>query len=255
MKIPHPLGFLLVSGLLLPAAASRAIDGNATPPPPEGGDDQTYYESVLGESSLEELESPGGGLPAALELIEAPGTVSYTQVSSDPDSLDWEVSVEVAERDHERVDAVYALVVALPLPVTPQGRAGFRPLQFGIGAREGTPANSVAFVYGGEKVVLKRNVGLERTWLPALAGAAGGLPDLSGTGYAFTLWDAVVRYDAGHGPRVQGHGTLRYTTDVDVSAPDADDPRFGAYVITWIPTLDPSIPPFTIRLDVQAPSE
>ena len=36
-------------------------------------------------------------------------------------------------------------------------------------------------------------------------------------------------------------------------APDPEDERNAAYVITWIPTLDPSVPPFTIRLDVRPP--
>jgi hypothetical protein len=255
MKISFRLHFLFASLLALSgSAASFAIDG-AGAPPPSGGASQSYYESVVGTAALEDLEASGGGLPSALEVMDAAGSVTYTAVSSDPTRIVWELSVDVAERDHERVDAVYDLVVALPLPVTPQGRAGFRPLHFGIGAREGTRANSVAFVYGGEKIVLKRNVGLERTWLAGLVGSSGGLPDLSGSGYAYTLWDAVVRYDSGHGPKVQGHGTLQYTTEVDVTPPDPNDARFAAYVITWIPTLDPSIPPFTIRLDVQEAAE
>jgi hypothetical protein len=36
-------------------------------------------------------------------------------------------------------------------------------------------------------------------------------------------------------------------------APDPEDERNAAYVITWIPTLDSSVPPFTIRLDVRPP--
>lgn len=251
MILRHVRLLALATSLALAGASPvLAVDGIGSAPPP--AQSETYYESVVGTGSLEDLETADGGLPAALEIIDADGTVAYTELSSDPDEIEWQLLVEVAERDHERVDAVYDLVVALPLPVTAQGKAGFKPSQFGIGAREGGPANSVAFVYGGNKVVLKRNVGLERTWLPDLSGAPDGLPDLAGTGYAFTLWDAVVRYDPGHGPRVQGHGTLRYTSDPGVVAPDPADSRFAAYVITWIPMLDPTIKPFTIRLDVGA---
>jgi hypothetical protein len=259
MKIPRRLPFLLVLLLALSGSpAAFAIDGLSAPPSSESQSSQsspseTYYESVIGSGSLEDLESPGGGLPAEIAVVDAEGSVIYGEVSNGSE-IGWEVSVQVDERDHERVDAVYDLVLVLPLPINSQGKGIFRPRQFGIDVREGTPANSVAFVYGGEKLVLKRNVGLERTWLPDLVGS-GDVPDLSGTGYAFTLWDTVVRYDSGHGPRVQGHGTLQYTTDANVTAPDASDPRFAAYVITWIPTLDPSIPPFGIRVDVQAPAE
>jgi hypothetical protein len=35
-----------------------------------------------------------------------------------------------------------------------------------------------------------------------------------------------------------------------VGAPDALDERLKAYVVTWIPALDPSVPPYAVRLDV-----
>ena len=86
-------------------------------------------------------------------------------------------------------------------------------------------------------------------WLPLLSGAPSGLPDLSRTGYAWTLWDAIVRYDATAGATVQAYGTFRYSADPRVVAPDAENPENAAYVITWIPTLE-AVPPFAIRLDV-----
>jgi hypothetical protein len=162
--------------------------------------------------------------------------------------------MEVEERNHERVDAVYDLVLALPVPARYDGIAAFETRQWGIKAREGAPGASVALIYGGEKVTLKRNVALERAWLPTLQGSPDGLPDLSGTGYMFTLWDTVLRYDPGYGDRLQGLATFTYETGSEVLAPDPRDERNAAYVITWIPTLDPSVPPFTIRLDVRPPT-
>jgi hypothetical protein len=102
--------------------------------------------------------------------------------------------------------------------------------------------------------VLKRNVPLEQSWLPLLAGAPNGLPDLSRTGYAWTFWDAIVRYDASAGATVRAYGTFRYETDPGVAAPDPADPGNAAYVITWIPTLD-AVPPFAVRLDVVEASQ
>jgi hypothetical protein len=137
--------------------------------------------------------------------------------------------------------------------VDPSGGAAFQTSQIGLEAREGPPGDSVALVYGGEKVVLKRNVALERAWLPVLSGASEGLPDLAGTGYAFTLWDAVLRYDPGRGPTLQAHARLLYETPSGVFAPDPGDVRNAVFVISWIPTLDPSVPPFAIRIDVVEP--
>ena len=112
--------------------------------------------------------------------------------------------------------------------------------------------SSVPFIYSGEKVVLKRNRSLEKQLLPAITGPGyDQLPALDGTGYAYTLWDAIIRYDPQYGDTVQAFAQLRYTTDVDVPAPDPTDERLKAYVLTWLPALDPTIPPFAVRLDIQ----
>lgn len=251
--------------LLAGARAAHALDGYGIapppPPPPEGStsalaadastsaDASTYYEHALAERTLSATEAleaaSGGGLPGALYVVEAAGGVEYRDRS---DGL-WQVRVEVGERPHERVDAVYDLVLALALP------AGFRTSQWRIGVREGREGSSAAVVYAGEKVSLKRNAPLEASWLPRLVGATDGLPDLAGTGYAWTLWDTIVRYDASAGSTLQGFGTLDYAADGAVAAPDAADPRHAAYVITWLPTLDATVPPFTLRLDVIEPGE
>ena len=140
-------------------------------------------------------------------------------------------------------------MLALPLPV------GFRSSQWRIGVREGAARSSLPVVYAGEKLSLRRNAPLESSWLPLLVGAADGLPDLSRTGYAWTLWDTIVRYDASAGPMVQGFGTLSYTAEASLAGPDPSDPQNAAYVITWVPTLDAAVPPFAIRLDVVEPAE
>jgi hypothetical protein len=230
------------------AAPATAADGGSAAMGP------TYYEQLARTGDLAALESQAGGLPAALHVVEAAGGIEYRALKEDAYSTTWEVFLEVEERNHERVDAVYDLVLALPLPASSDGIAAFESEQWGITAREGAPGASVALIYGGEKLTLKRNVALERAWLPTLQGSADGLPDLSGTGYMFTLWDTVLRYDPGYGDRVQGLASLTYETGSEVLAPDPEDERNAGYVITWIPTLDPSIPPFTIRLDVRPPA-
>lgn len=242
---------LIVALALAGTFASRqatAFDGSSAA-------SQTYYQQLVGGGTLADLESSQGGLPEALHVVDAAGGVDYQIVETVGGGTTWEVTLEVAERNHERVDAVYDLVLALPLPAGADGSAAYEASQWGITAREGTMGASVAFIYGGEKVMLKRNVALERTWLPTLRGAPGGLPDISDTGYVYTLWDAVLRYDPGHGDRLQGLATFRYLTGAEVMAPDPDDERNAAFVITWIPTLDPSVPPFTIQLDLRPPPE
>jgi hypothetical protein len=141
------------------------------------------------------------------------------------------------------------------MPVSSDERAAFEAEQWRIEAREGSREASVALIYSGEKLTLKRNVALERAWLATLRASPDGLPDLTGTGYAYTLWDAVIRYDPSYGSRLQGLASLEYQTGAEVVAPDPEDERNAAYLITWVPTLDPSVPPFTIRLDVRPPSE
>jgi hypothetical protein len=233
------------------------MDGGLAAPPPPGtstgktsSSGPTYYEDALAtqgvalQESLEASSAPGG-LPAALHVVEAAGGVRYRSLGGGA----WRVEVQVAERPHERVDTVYDLVLALPLP------AGFRSAEWRIGVREGRADASVPAVYAGEKVTLKRNAALEASWLPILVGSAEGLPDLSGAGYVWTLWDTLVRYDASVGATLQGFATFGYATDASVAAPDAEDPRNAAYVITWVPTLDAALPPFTIRLDVEPAQE
>jgi len=233
------------AGTAMPAAAT---DGGAAASGP------TYYQELIGSGGVSALESQGGGLPISLHVVEAAGGIEYRVLSEGANATTWEVFLEVEERNHERVDAVYDLVLALPLPAGSDGNAAFATQQWSIKAREGTPNASVALIYGGEKLTLKRNVALERSWLPILEASPDGLPDLSGTGYVYTLWDTVLRYDPGYGDRVQGLASLSYETGAEVVAPDPEDQRNAGYVITWIPTLDPSVPPFTIRLDVRPPA-
>jgi len=237
---------------LLTAGPAAAVDGGAAASG-EGGD--TYYSATVGGHwAGHEMEGTGAGLPESLHVVEGQGSASYERLAEHEGRAEWELRIEVAERPHERVDAVYDLVLAVPLPRDGAGRALFSALHFGITAREGPPGGSVPMVYGGEKVVLKRNVALERAWLPHLVGAPGGLPALDGTGYGYTLWDTILTYDSNRSSTIQGWGTLRYETDVGIAAPDAADSRHAAYLITWIATLDPGVPPFTVRLDTVEPA-
>jgi hypothetical protein len=239
-----PRALLITAAALLPAGPGFALDGGGFAAEPGA----SYYEIAVEEQAVassdmtsSELTKDGaasGGLPSSLYVVDAEGAVTYRALGDGS----WEVAVEVAERPHERVDAVYDLVLALPLPVGSKAKTWrIVPKASGL--------SSTAIVYGGEPIVLKRNVPLERSWLPLLAGAPGGLPDLSRSGYAWTFWDAIVRYDAGAGATVQAYGAFRYQADPRVVAPDADNPDNAAYVITWIPTLE-AVSPFAIRLDV-----
>ena len=232
--------------LALASVGARAIDGGAALTGGDGSDGSSYYEQTTAQASVLSGSAKGaGGLPLALHVVEAAGGVEYRSDGSGA----WEVEVRVAERPHERVDAVYALVLALALP------AGTGSEVWRIGVREGSARASAAAIYAGEKVTLKRNAPLETSWLPLLVGARDGLPDLAGSGYEWTLWDTIVRYDASAGTTVQGFATVRYAADPSVDAPDPEDPRNAAYVITWIPALGASVPPFTLRLDVGASAE
>jgi hypothetical protein len=223
----------------LAAGAASALDGGFA----AEGPGPSYYEIVSQEqavaSSVPTADgAASGGLPRSLYVVDAAGGVTYQDLGDGS----WQVSVDVAERPHERVDAVYDLVLALPLPLGSQSK------DWRIDPKV-SGASSASIVYGGEPIVLKRNVPLESAWLPLLVGAAGGLPDLSRTGYAWTFWDTIVRYDATAGATVQAYGTFHYQVDGRVVAPDAQNPDNAAYVITWIPTLE-SVAPFAIRLDV-----
>ena len=254
------LSILLASCAALPAAA---IDGQAAPPaiPPLADDEGARARAVeLGESYYEEAFAQRGrsadeksaasaaaaeGLPTALHVVEASGGVRYRALGDGR----FKVRVEVDRRPHEQVDALYDLVLALPLP------EGFVTDAWRIPLYTGSPANSQPLVYAGERLRLKRNLPLESTWLPALAGAVDGLPDLSGSGYVWTIWDTIVRYDAKAGAMVGGFGTLSFEADASIPAPDSGDPAKAAYLITWVPALDASVPPYTIRLDVQSDEE
>jgi hypothetical protein len=226
---------------LLAETPALAVDGGLA----AQGASESYYEASASGADLTPSASgttdaaASGGLPTALYAVEGAGGVSYRELA--PGS--WQVDIAVAPRPHERVDAIYDLVLAIPLPVGSSSEA------WQIVPRDGTSKDAKPIVYSGAQVVLKRNVALERSWLPLLAGAAQGLPDLSRTGYAWTLWDAVVRYDASVGPTVQAYASFRYKADPSIGALDPNDPRSSGYVITWIPTLE-NVPPFAVRLDV-----
>jgi hypothetical protein len=229
----------------LPAGPARAIDGGTI----TGGG--SYYESVVAGESISELESGGTGLPTRLSLSDSSATVAYSAVAGADGELLWTAKVRDFTRPHERVSAVYHVIAILPLPVDAGGRSLAKPAYFGIAPREGTPAASVPLIYSGEKIVLKRSHALERTLLPSLLGSGPDqLPSLDGTGYGYTFWDAIVRYDPAYGDTLQAFADFQYTTAAGVAAPDASDGRLKAYVVTWIPALDPSVPPFAVRLDV-----
>lgn len=231
-------------GALLMTAAlpAAAIDGGFA----ATGEDTSYYEQTADAESLAAATRDGaasGGLPTSLYVVDARGDVRYRSLGNGS----WEVSVRVAKRPHERVDAVYDLVLALPLPI------GSSAESWRIEPTLDATPGAARVSYGGEAITLKRNVPLETAWLPLLAGAENGLPDLSRSGYAWTFWDTIVRYDAKAGATLQAFATFRYVA-AGAAAPDPADPDTAAYVITWIPTLD-DVPPFAIRLDAVAADE
>ena len=109
-------------------------------------------------------------------------------------------------------------------------------------------------IYGGEKIALKRNLALEKMLLPGIVGNSNDkLPPLQGTGYDYTLWDTIVSYDPEYGSTIQVFADVAYSTEADVPAPDAADERLKAYVLTWIPGMDPTQAIYTVRMDVQDP--
>ena len=236
-------GLWIGLGAWLAAGAAAAFDGGMA----VSGPGPTYYEMAVDDQAVASAEltkdgAASGGLPTALYVVDAEGGVTYRPLGDGA----WQVEIAVAERPLERVDAVYDLVLALPLPL------GSKAKDWRIAAR--TPGVGGALEYGGERVVLKRNVPLEAAWLPILAGAPSGLPDLSGTGHAWTLWDAIVRYDAAAGATAGGHGSFRYEAAGEVEPLDPGDPQHAAYLMNWIPTLE-AVPPFAIRLDVAQDEE
>jgi hypothetical protein len=251
------LSLLLATCAAWPAAA---VDGQAAPtePPPDEGEraraierGESYYEEAFaleGRSAVAKDAASAAaaeGLPVALHIVEAAGGVRYRALGDGR----FKVRVQVDRRPHEQVDALYDLVLALPLP------EGFVTEAWRIPLHTGSPADPQPLVYAGERLRLKRNLPLETTWLPALAGAPDGLPDLSGSGYVWTIWDTIVRYDANAGAMVGGFGTLLFEADASLAAPDPGDPALAAYLITWVPALAASVPPYTIRLEVQPDEE
>ena len=267
---------LIAGGLLLAATPGAATDGGyAAPDPPQAAPSSaaqatpataeqaaaaqpTYYESAVGASSVDVLASPAAQVPTSLAIVDASATAQFTALSLVGDRREWQLQLSGFSRRHERVDAVYDMVLVLPLPALADGRDGFQAVGRGVAVVEGALDKAVPLIYGGEKVVLKRNVGLEKTLLPGLIGSgrgATGLPDLAGSGYHWTAWDAIVARDEGYGDTIEARARLRYRTAASASAPDAGDSRLAAYLITWIPALPASIPPFAVRIEVgrQAP--
>jgi hypothetical protein len=246
LRTPERWTCALASLLVCPALPAPATDGFLVEP-----NDPTYYELQLDARGEAPLAAPGDGLPAGLQLSDSPAVARYRPVKQGADGAEWEVTLSGLSRRHERVDAVYQLILALPLPADADGRDAFTALERGIVAREGQPGSAVPLIYGGEKVVLRRNVALERTLLAGIAGGgANRMPELAGTGYRYTLWDAVLRYDPLYGDKVTGWASLRYATSADVAAPDAADERLKVYLVTWIPGWEPGIKPFAVQIDV-----
>ncbi|HTF33129.1 MAG TPA: hypothetical protein VK714_05430 [Myxococcota bacterium] len=244
----------LVGGALGWTGPAEAGDGNAMVG--VGASSPTYYQQMVGSQPLAALESVSPGVPTALAIANCSATVEYLHTAQPDGSVEWDALVQGFQRNHERVNAVYDMVFVLPLPTAPSGAAAFTPLDSAIVPQVGTQAASVPLLYGGEPIVLKRNVGLEKSLLPGLVGdpSQGQLPSLEGTGYGYTLWDTIVQYDPDYGPTIQGWASFHYATDTTVRPPVASDARMKAYLITWIPTLNPNIPPYTVRLAVKDPS-
>lgn len=216
----------------------------------QGG--QTYYQGVVGAASVAALASAEPTLPSGLAIDDAGATAAYLAQPSGG----WELRIEDFLRNHERVEAIYDMVLVLPMPVTPEGGDAFTAKKRGILVEEGRPGRSAPLVYGGEKVVMKRNVGLEKALLPRLVGdGAGKLPALDGSGYRWTAWDAIMSRDEGFADTVQARAVLHYEAADGVEPPDPSDARFAAYLITWIPALPASVPPYAVRIDVQGPAE
>lgn len=239
LSLPALLALVPVRGL--------ATDGASAVAPEE----PTYYEQALGGTSVEAWREPAGPLPSQLHVAEGEARVVYRRTGEASAGATWEVRVEGFARRHERVDAVYDLILVLPLPDDGRGGDGFSSPDRGVQLWEGSPDQAVSLVYGDEKLRLKRNVALEKTLLPPLVGTGTGrLPSLAGTGYRYTAWDIIVTRDPQAGDTVQGFARLRYTTDAVVAAPDDADARLAAWWITWIPSLTADVAPYAVRMDV-----
>jgi hypothetical protein len=233
---------------------SEAPDGESAALGSGGGSSevQTYYQSIVGTESAASLASAAPELPTALFIEDATAKATYERVTKG----EWELRIDGFHRNHERVDAIYDMVLVLALPVAPDGSDGFVTLGRGVRVEEGAAARPVSLVYGGEKVVLKRNVGLEKGLLARLVGdGKGQLPPLDGTDYRWTAWDTILSRDASFGDFVQARAILRYETTPVVAPPDARDSRVAAYVITWIPSLPAKVPPYAVRIGVQGAAD
>jgi hypothetical protein len=238
-----------VVGTLGLAASASAGDGAAAVR-------LTYYQQIVGSQPVSALESAAPGVPTALAIDNCTATVEYLPTAQPDGTVLWDVLVQGYQRNHERANAVYDMVFVLPLPVTPSGASAFTPVDTGIAPQVGTPTAPAPLIYGGEPIVLKRNVGLEKSLLPGLVGdpTHGKLPSLAGTGYGYTLWDTIVQYDADYGPTLQAWASFHYMTNTTVSGPVVTDSRMKAYLITWIPALNSNIPPYAVRMSLQNPA-
>lgn len=242
----HPAALLVATAWLLAApltSPAGATDGAST------DDGETYYEEELGGASTQGWTDLASPLPSRLHVADGAAQVRYRRLPGPPGV--WEVAVDGFARRHERVAAVYDMILVLPLPEDGHGGDGFAARERGVRLGEGAPEHGVSLVYGGEKLRLKRNVALEKTWVAALVGPDPGmLPSLSGTGYRYTAWDTIVTRDPQHGDTLQGWARLRYEAGPGVAAPDPDDPRLAAWWITWIPSLRSEVAPYAVRMDV-----
>lgn len=244
----------LCLALMLWADAAAAMDGSTLSvsgdPIASAEPAPTYYEALLSSTPEAAYASTEPGLPTSLAIFDSSASLRYTRSGT----RSWTLELRGLSRPHERVDAVYQMIAVLPLPVWGDGSEAFRTRSLGIRPREGTESSSVPLIYGGEKIVLKRNITLEKALLPGIVGADfGKLPSLAGTGYDYTLWDTIVRHDAGFGDIVHVFADVPYLADPAVSPPDGADERLKAYILTWIPGMDPSQPIFSIRIDVEDP--
>ncbi|MEE8557911.1 MAG: hypothetical protein V3T14_08500, partial [Myxococcota bacterium] len=114
------LGF---AGLM--ATSARAIDGQGIVIGP------TYYEEAVAAASPQELESTSQNLPTSLHIVESTGTVAYAAEETGDGDMAWTVTLQLS-RPHERIDAVYHVVLVLPLPADGAGGDAFTPLQWGL---------------------------------------------------------------------------------------------------------------------------
>ncbi|HEY8495342.1 MAG TPA: hypothetical protein VIN04_15715, partial [Myxococcota bacterium] len=96
-------------GAALLGGGATLLDGAATSlrvlAPVDGS--QTYYQRVVGGASAAALASAEPGLPSTLAIEEAAVTARYLRLSERA----WQVRIEDFRRNHERVDAIYDMVL------------------------------------------------------------------------------------------------------------------------------------------------